>query len=181
MAYVDSAQKLWENVKKRYAVANIPKIHRLKAEIASYKQNNEEVVEFFSRLIGLWNELDNYIKTPPCKCGSTEKIIKTMEEDKIHQFLMGLDDKQYSTVRSQILAMEPLPSIKKIFNMALQEENHRSAMANRKAQPENMAAFATSHLTRPGYLLGERPTCKHCGKTGHDEMTCYELVGYPAN
>ena len=38
VAYVDSAQKLWENIKKRHAVANIPKIHKLKAEIASCKQ-----------------------------------------------------------------------------------------------------------------------------------------------
>ena len=43
VAYVDSAQKLWENIKKRYAVANIPKIHKLKAEIASCKQNSQEV------------------------------------------------------------------------------------------------------------------------------------------
>jgi len=40
-----------------------------------------------------------------------------MEEDKVHQFLMGLDDERYSTVRSQILAMEPFPLIEKIFNM----------------------------------------------------------------
>ena len=99
IAYVDSAQKLWENIKKRYAVANIPKIHKLKAEIASCKQNGEEVVEFFSRLMGLWNELDNYIKIPSCTCRSAKKIMKTMEEDKIHQFLMGLDDERYSTIQ----------------------------------------------------------------------------------
>ena len=39
VAYVDSAQKLWKNFKKRYAIANILKIHKLKVEIASYKQN----------------------------------------------------------------------------------------------------------------------------------------------
>ena len=53
VTYVDSAQKLWDNIKKRYAIANIPKIHKLKAEIASCKQNGHEVVEFFSRLMGL--------------------------------------------------------------------------------------------------------------------------------
>jgi len=102
-----------------------------------------------------------------------------MEEEKIHQFLMGLDDDRYSTIRSQILAMDPLPSIEKIFNMVQQEENHRSAMSNREAQPKTMAAFATSHIARPGYMQKERSTCNHCGKFGHSEGSCYELVGYP--
>ena len=92
VAYVNSAQSLWENIRKRYAVANIPKIHTLKAEIASCKQNKQEVVEFFSRLMGLWNELDNYVKIPSCTCGSAKQIVQIMENDKAHQFLMGLDD-----------------------------------------------------------------------------------------
>ena len=86
VAYVNSAQKLWENIKKRYVVAIIPKIHRLKAKIASCKQDSQEVVEFFS------NELDTYVKIPACTCRSAEKIVKAMEHDKIHQFFMGLDD-----------------------------------------------------------------------------------------
>ena len=92
VAYVNSAQSLWENIRKRYAVANIPKIHTLKAEIASCKQNKQEVVEFFSRLMGLWNELDNYVKIPSCTCGSVKQNVQIMENDKAHQFLMGLDD-----------------------------------------------------------------------------------------
>jgi len=40
VAYINSAQKLWKTIKKRYVVPNIPKIHKLKAEIASSKQNN---------------------------------------------------------------------------------------------------------------------------------------------
>jgi len=103
-----------------------------------------------------------------------------MEEDKIHQFLMGLDDEPYSTVRSQILAMESLPSIEKIFNIVQQEENHRIATANLDTRPENMAVFATSHISRLGYLRREQLSCKRCGKVGHDETTCYELGGYLA-
>ena len=53
VAYVNSAQKLWENIQKRYAVPNIPKIHKLKAEITSCKQNKQDIVDFFSRLVGL--------------------------------------------------------------------------------------------------------------------------------
>jgi len=53
---------------------------------------------------------------PICKCGAVEKMAKMMEDDKIHQFLMGLDDDVYSTIRSQILALDPLHSLDKIFN-----------------------------------------------------------------
>ena len=50
VAYVDSAQKLWENIKKGYPVANVPKIHKLKVEIASHQQNGHQVIEFFPSL-----------------------------------------------------------------------------------------------------------------------------------
>jgi len=48
-----------------------------------------------------------------------------IEEEKAHQFLMGLNDELYSQIRGQILALEPFPSLDKIINMILQEENHR--------------------------------------------------------
>jgi len=53
------------------------------------------------------------------------------EEDKAHQFLMGLNDDAYSTIQSQILAMDPLPSLDRIFNITLQEENHKQVVINR--------------------------------------------------
>jgi len=34
---------------------------------------------------------------------------------------MGLDDEAYSNVRSQILTLDPLPALDKIFNMVQQE------------------------------------------------------------
>ena len=44
---------------------------------------------------------------------------------------MGLNDDLYSTLRSQILALDPLPSLDKIFNMTQQEENHKRVMMTR--------------------------------------------------
>jgi len=84
--------KLWENIKTRYVMPNIPKIHKLKAEITSCKQNKQDVVDFFSRLMGLWSELDNSIKISPYKCETAAKMAKYIEEEKVHQFLVGVDD-----------------------------------------------------------------------------------------
>ena len=36
-AYVKYASALWENIHKRYSILNVPKIHQLKAQIASCK------------------------------------------------------------------------------------------------------------------------------------------------
>jgi len=137
----------------------------LKAEIVSCKQNKQDIVDFFSRLVGLWNELDGYIKIPACTCGSAAKITKLFEDEKVHQFLMGLDDEPYSVVRTQILAMDPLPPIDKIYNMVQREEHHKCVIANHDIQTENIGAFAVSHLARPNSMQGARPSCSIAKKS----------------
>ena len=74
---------------KRYAIANTPQIHQLKANLASYKQEELEVVEFYNKLMGLWSELENYAKIPyytrgKCECGIADKVLKIVDEEKTH-------------------------------------------------------------------------------------------------
>ena len=58
----DLAQNMWKNIQKRHSIPNNPRIHQLKSKIASLKRGNLEVVVFFSKLMGLWNKLENYAK-----------------------------------------------------------------------------------------------------------------------
>jgi len=48
---------------------------------------------------------------------------------------MGLNDEVCSSLRSQILALEPLPSLDKIFNMVSQEESHKNIMRMEQLLP----------------------------------------------
>ena len=50
-------------------------------------------------------------------------------------------------------------------------------MTQRDSKTETTAAFAvnTSKIT-PNL---DRPSCKHCSKLGHEESSCFELIGYP--
>lgn len=52
-------------------------------------------------------------------------MIKMIEEEKVYQFLIGLNDEPYSQIRSQILSLKPFPSLDRIFNMILEEENRK--------------------------------------------------------
>jgi len=182
IAYVETAREMWTNLQKRYAIGNTPKIHQLKADLATCKQGELDVVEFYSKLSGMWSELDNYTKLSHCICGKCEcslnkTITKMFEEERTHQFVMGLTDESFSTIRSQVLARDPLPSLDVIFNIIQQEEFHRRVMMSREQRSESVMAFAARERTTPN----ERPTCRHCGKYGHAESGCYKLIGYPAN
>ena len=114
-------------------MANVPKIHKLKANIADCKQGGLDVVEFYSKLSNLWSELEYLVKMPyctcsGCKCEAGSKMAKKLEDERAHQFLMGLNDKSYSHIISQILATESFLSLDRIFNMILQKENHKKLM-----------------------------------------------------
>ena len=105
-------------------------MHHLKQAIAALKQDNLPVSLYFTHLKGFWDEFLNYRPIPGCTCGAkcTCGLSKTLMEyqhyDYVHSFLMGLND-SFSQVRGQILLMEPLPSINKVFSLVQNDEKQR--------------------------------------------------------
>ena len=139
------------------------------------------MVEFYSKLRGFWSELDNHVKVPHCtcngckcggcKCNVVARTMAMVEVNKSYQFLLSLNDDLYSQTRGQILAMEPLPPLEKIFNIVTQEEQHKRLMVGRDDRVETTEAFAAVGRV-------EKPTWIHCGKYGDDEAGCFELIRY---
>jgi len=161
-------------------MANTPKIHQLEANIANSKQGDLDVGGCYSKLMNMWNELSNLVKVPVCtcsgcKCEAVSKITAMYDEDKAHQFLMGLNDELYSTIRSQILALDLLPPLDKIYSITQQEENHKTVMIAQDNRSETGVAFAARGQAR----MLEKGACKICGRYGHEEAACHEVIGYP--
>ena len=73
--------------------------------------------------------------------GLGDRIVRMIEEEKIHQFLMGLNDENFSTMRSQALVPNPWPSLDTIFNIIQQEGNHKWVMMGRDSYAKNMITF----------------------------------------
>ena len=64
---------------------------------------------YYWKMKALWDELENYDQIPTCTCTGCKfnisgKLEKFQEEDKVHQFFMGLDEVSYGTVRSNLLS-----------------------------------------------------------------------------
>ncbi|GJT43032.1 retrovirus-related pol polyprotein from transposon TNT 1-94 [Tanacetum coccineum] len=107
-----------EDIKERFSVTNGPRIQQLKSELAGCRQEGLSIVSYYGKLKVIWDELINYEQFPLCKCGKcvcdiAGKLEKKREEERVHQFFMGLEDKTYGQTRSNLLVMDPLPTLNK--------------------------------------------------------------------
>ena len=102
-----------------------------------------------------------------------------LEQEKVHQFLMGLDNKKFNTVRSNILSQEPLPSLNKAYAAVIREE--RQLQFTQLTEPRKAMEGAASKVASQNRSSSNRPKCSHCQKLGHEQHQCYELVRYPPN
>lgn len=52
---------------------------------------------------------------------------KEIEEDKLHQFLMGLDESIYGAVKSNMMSRDPLLTLDEAYNVLTQDEESKFA------------------------------------------------------
>ncbi|KAK8476823.1 hypothetical protein V6N11_033696 [Hibiscus sabdariffa] len=131
ISHMEVAQELWEEIQECFFIANGPRIQQLKVELAECKQKGLSIVAYYGKLKKLWDELANYESTPTYKCGLCKcklelALEKKREEEKVHQILMGLVETLYGTVRSNLLAQDPLLSLNKVYSILVQEGRVRT-------------------------------------------------------
>ena len=81
-------------------------------------------------------------------------------------FLMGLNE-TYITIRGQILLMDLIPSLGKVFSLLLQDEKQR--MVGKKNTIESSALAVKTNGSAKSFNKAKsgRPHCTHCGVLGH--------------
>ncbi|KAJ8633296.1 hypothetical protein MRB53_026632 [Persea americana] len=146
ISYMENVKDLWEEIKQRFSVGNGPRVQQLRSDLANCKQDGQAIVAYYGRLKSLWDELNNYDPIPVCGCAGcicnmTAELEKKREEERVHQFLMGLDEDGYGTVRSNILSTKPLPNLNRVYAMVVQQERVRT-MTRMKEERGNPMSFA---------------------------------------
>ncbi|KAL0386181.1 UNVERIFIED_CONTAM: hypothetical protein Sradi_3012400 [Sesamum radiatum] len=105
--YIKSARVLWITLTERYSVCNGPLLYQLEHEISSATQGDLSIMDYFTKLQMLWDELVQLRPLPectcgcPCTCNLAKATTDLIEERHLMQFLMGLNDEYDSFIGHQ--------------------------------------------------------------------------------
>ncbi|KAK9664602.1 hypothetical protein RND81_14G055100 [Saponaria officinalis] len=112
---------------------------------------SDNITTYFTKIKSIWDEIDSMGMNPSCSCvcscGSKRKQVKYQEDQKIVQFLMGLND-SYTAMRGVILMQNPLPKLAIVYNTLVQEERQREIHTTFQFQTDSASLYAKNN--RPG-------------------------------
>ncbi|GAU51749.1 hypothetical protein TSUD_415410 [Trifolium subterraneum] len=123
--WMDTASEIWQDLKERFYQGDVFRISDIQEEIYTLKQGDNSISAYYTKMKKLWQELDNFRPIPQSNCVYNCAAIAKMKEykdsDQVIRFLKGLNE-QYYAVRSQIMLMDPLPTISKVYSLLVQQE-----------------------------------------------------------
>ncbi|KAK2437637.1 putative mitochondrial protein [Trifolium repens] len=195
--WMDSAAEIWQDLKERFYQGDVFRISDIQEEIFTLKQGDSTISTYYTKIKKLWQELDNFPPIPISNCVANCEAIAKMksykDSDQVIRFLRGLNE-QYSAVRSQIMLMEPLPNIAKVYSLLVQQERQTATPLDESkllAVSGNNNSAGRGNSTRGrGYNRGGggrnggnrgrgNKLCTYCGQTNHNVDSCWKKHGYP--
>ncbi|XP_037493376.1 uncharacterized protein LOC119370086 [Jatropha curcas] len=144
----------------------------------------------------VWNDLQDRF-SQACNCGAILTFKSYMQADYVVRFLKGLNE-NFSNVKTQIILIEPLPSINKVFSLVIQQEwqiagsvepkvlvnrvmRNYNNLGNTKSEfPKEQAEDNTIPLEEEFFIaILVLKVCSYCGRERHAIETCYRKHGFP--
>ncbi|XP_019089186.1 PREDICTED: uncharacterized protein LOC109127987 [Camelina sativa] len=176
LSHHEVACDLWTHIQKRFSVKNGQHVQRLKTELANCQRKGFAVEAYYGKLTKLWTSLADFQRAK-----TVEEIAREREEDKLHQFLMGLDEAVFGAVKSSLLARDPLPSLDEAYQVVTQDEESKRASRLLEEHNEGVSfAVQASSRSKPSPQLRDPSAiCTVCGRTGHLAANCFRKLGYP--
>ena len=193
----ESAKGFWDDLVERYGQPSAPQLYSIKKEVTGLMQNEMSVAEYYGKLKRSWDELNSLDGFPECSCGALQncsckylkRILERESQSRLIDFLMGLNSSKYDGLRGNILAMDPVPTINKAFQLVQQAEKQKQVTENIESGFDASALFANKGtLQNVKGVFPRRETkeekmrkyfCEHCKMKGHTKEGCFKLNGYP--
>lgn len=191
LMFSSNAHNVWKDLKERFDKRNLTRIYQVHREISTMSQGTFTVSEYYSKLRNLWDEYVSLVPLPACECDKYKVYAEHMENQKLMQFLMGLND-NFAQSRSQILMTVPSPSLNQAYNLIMQDESQKvqsSLISNCVLPVQKLNILETTTTATALASLQNnkfKPEagglyCDYCHLKNHTKANCYKLIGYPPN
>ncbi|PWA45478.1 hypothetical protein CTI12_AA517650 [Artemisia annua] len=161
--FIDSACEIWIQLETRFSLSNGSRKYKLSKECFEIQQHGGSVSKYYTKLKCVWEELDSMTVLP--------RLMSVTPE--MSGFLIAVEKKkeEQSAQRSQLLLINPLPSVENACAVVQQEESQKDV-------------FTHGHvpLVETTALYGKQENKGKCGIYGfkwHPPERCWEKVGYP--
>ncbi|GAU42474.1 hypothetical protein TSUD_100860 [Trifolium subterraneum] len=177
---------------------------RCNTMVMSWLSNSVDLEKKFLKAFFGWTQTQRFGKNSKngsikvmCSEFQTSKKKSTLsskykDSDQVIHFLKGLND-NYSAVRSQIMLMEPLPSIGKVYSLLVQQERQSLILVDESkilaASSYNSYGRGSSSSRGRGDRGGKpsngrgrgkgNKVCTYCGMTNHIVDECFKKHGFP--
>ncbi|KAJ1417546.1 Retrotransposon gag domain [Sesbania bispinosa] len=79
--YFETAKELWDDLKERHAIQNIPRQYQLKSGLPSVKQHGMSLDAYYTKLRAIWDELEGSHSIPSCPSGDKCPVTKHLQEE----------------------------------------------------------------------------------------------------
>ncbi|XP_070019623.1 uncharacterized protein [Nicotiana sylvestris] len=126
--YSKTANAIWKELEVRFGQCNGAQLYQLQKELSDLVQGISDIAGYYTKVKNIWDELDTLNScvhcTCECNCGGKSRALKSFQDGRLIQFLIGLND-AYTAVRSNILMLTPLPSINQAYSLLIQDEKQR--------------------------------------------------------
>ncbi|XP_057986592.1 uncharacterized protein LOC131171148 [Hevea brasiliensis] len=165
----ETAKQVWDDLRDQFSQKNAAAIFQIQKAIATITQGTMSVAAYYIKIKALWDELE--IHRTPVTCNRTNDHQTEREEDKLMQFLMGLND-PYKIVRSNILLMKPLPNVRQAYSMIIQEKTQQQIGPSITENFFVAAVVQSRSVTQKG---AKEKFCEHCNRSGHNIDECRKL------
>ncbi|KAL7594123.1 hypothetical protein Lser_V15G35016 [Lactuca serriola] len=111
----NTAAEIWVDLEAQFGKESTPRAYKLKQTLNNTSQDGASVSAYYTRMRSLWDKIQTISPIPRCTCGKCtcdlgKRLSESKEKERIYDLLMGLDN-VFSTIKTQILASKPTPTL----------------------------------------------------------------------
>ncbi|XP_058755070.1 uncharacterized protein LOC131628223 [Vicia villosa] len=143
-------------------------------------------IVFMENAIDVWNDLrERFAQGDLVRISELQQEIYSLKQNNrtvtnffLNSRFFGKNLKYFNVVKSQILFLDPLPTLNKFFSMVIQHERQTTPIPA-PVDEESKVLINTADQRKPPFKKYRQKVCTFYGKLGHTVDTCYRKHGVP--